>query len=245
MRLESGFLAYQPPDLARTLPVATDPATRANHFTFGSFNNLAKINNVVLDTWALILEQVPESVILLKARGLRNEKVKERILAAFTARKIDGESRVRLRGHERSAEDHMLLYNQMDLALDTFPYNGTTTTCEALWMGTPVLSFEGASHAGRVGASLLTHAGLGELVAKDRNGYIDKAVALGNDRGALAKLRSGLRERFASSSVMDAARLARGLERIYREAWQAYCASSRWKAEGVLTGQSHPGCRSA
>jgi predicted O-linked N-acetylglucosamine transferase (SPINDLY family) len=227
MRLEGGFLAYQPPDLARALPVATDPATRAKHFTFGSFNNLAKINSVVLDTWALILEQVPGSVILLKARGLRDEKVKERILTAFAARGIVGESRIQMMGHERSSEDHMLLYNQMDLALDTFPYNGTTTTCEALWMGTPVLSFEGACHAGRVGASLLTHAGLGELVAKDRNGYIDKAVALGNDRGVLARLRSGLRERFASSAVMDAGRLARGLEKVYREAWQAYCASSR------------------
>ncbi len=227
VRVEGGFLAYQPPDFARGLPVVADPALRVKHFTFGSFNNLAKINNLVLDTWALILEQVPGSAILLKARGLRDEKVKARILAAFAARGVDGENRVRLMGHERLAEDHMLLYNQMDLALDTFPYNGTTTTCEALWMGTPVLSFEGTSHAGRVGASLLTHAGLDELVAKDRNGYIDKAVALGNDRGALAKLRSGLRERFASSPVMDASRLARGLEKAYREAWQMHCAASR------------------
>jgi protein O-GlcNAc transferase len=205
--------------------VVAAPALAAHHLTFGSFNNLAKINDVVLDTWARILEQVPGSVLLIKARGLRNEKVKENILAAFAARGIAEGSRVQLMGHERSAVDHLKHYNQMDLALDTFPYNGTTTTCEALWMGTPVLTFEGASHAGRVGASLLTHAGLPELVAKNRQGYIDKAVTLGNDREALAHLRVGLRERFARSPVMDASRLARGLERAYREAWRAFCLS--------------------
>ena len=226
VRMEGGFLAYQPPAFARGLLASVEPARQANRVTFGSFNNLAKINDVVLDAWAAILQQVPGSTILLKARGLRNEEVKGRILAAFAARGIEDENRILLMGHERSAEDHLRLYNQMDLALDTFPYNGTTTTCEALWMGTPVLTFEGASHAGRVGASLLTHAGLGELVAKDRQGYIDRAVALGKDWDALGKLRAGLRERFASSPVMDASRLARGLEKAYREAWQVYCASA-------------------
>lgn len=227
VRMDGGFLAYEPPEFARELPVSAQPARNVNHVTFGSFNNLAKINKVVLDTWATILEQVPGSTILLKARGLRDERVKGRIWAAFAARGIDCESRIQLMGHERSPVDHLRLYNQMDLALDTFPYNGTTTTCEALWMGTPVLTFEGASHAGRVGASLLTHTGLPELVAKDRQGYIDKAVELGKDWDALAKLRSGLRDRFASSPAMDAARLARGLEKAYREAWQAHCASPR------------------
>jgi protein O-GlcNAc transferase len=225
LRVEGGFVAYQPWEMATAAPAATLPACEAGHITFGSFNNLAKINDAVLDTWAAILESVPESTILLKARGLRDDRVKERIFAAFSARGVAGESRVRLMGHERSSLDHLKLYNQMDLALDTFPYNGTTTTCEALWMGTPVVTFAGKSHAGRVGASLLTHAGLSELVAKDRQDYIDRAVSLARDWDALAKLRSGLRERFATSPVMDAARLARGLERAYRAAWQAYCLS--------------------
>jgi protein O-GlcNAc transferase len=227
VRVDGGFLAYQPPAFAKELPVSTLPARQAGHVTFGSFNNLAKINEVVLDAWAAILEQVPGSAILLKARGLRNDSVKDRILAAFATRGIHGDHRIQLMGHERSATDHFQLYNQIDLALDTFPYNGTTTTCEALWMGTPVLTFAGETHASRVGASLLTHAGLGELVAKDRQGYIDSAVALGKDLGALATLRVGLRERFASSPAMDASRLARGLEKAYGEAWQAYCASPR------------------
>jgi predicted O-linked N-acetylglucosamine transferase (SPINDLY family) len=227
VRIEGGFLAYHPLPGADGLAAVPLPARQAGHVTFGSFNNLAKMNDVVLETWAAILEQVPGSAILLKARGLRNDEVKERILTAFAARGIEGENRIQLMGHERSSLDHLRLYNQMDLALDTFPYNGTTTTCEALWMGTPVLTFTGESHASRVGASLLMHTGLGELVAEDRQGYIARAVALGRDWDALAKVRMGLREKFASSPVMDAARLARGLEKAYREAWQAYCASPR------------------
>ena len=226
VRIEGGFLAYQPRDEGRHLAVVTEPVRAAKHITFGSFNNLAKINDLVLETWASILEQVPDSVMILKARGLRNEEVKERIQVAFAARGIDGECRIQLMGHERSGVDHLRMYNRIDIALDTFPYNGTTTTCEALWMGTPVVAIAGACHAGRVGASLLTHAGLAELVANDRQGYIDKAVALGTDWDALARLRSGLRERFSSSAVMDASRLARGLEGAYREAWNAYCASA-------------------
>jgi predicted O-linked N-acetylglucosamine transferase (SPINDLY family) len=225
VRIEGGFLAYQPLPGADGIATVPLPARQAGHLTFGSFNNLAKINDMVLETWAAILEQVPGSTLLLKARGLRNDQVKERILAACAARGIEGENRIQLMGHERSSLDHLRLYNQMDLALDTFPYNGTTTTCEALWMGTPVLTFEGARHAGRVGASLLTHAGLKELVAEDRQSYIARAVALGRDWDALAKVRSGLREKFASSPVMDASRVARGLEKAYRAAWQAFCAS--------------------
>jgi predicted O-linked N-acetylglucosamine transferase (SPINDLY family) len=224
-RIEGGFLAYAPSEAAKGLPVADSPAATAGHVTFGSFNNLAKINDVVLDTWAAILEGLPTANLLVKARGLRNDKVKDRIMAAFTARGIDAEARVHLMGHERSAIDHLCTYHQIDIALDTFPYNGTTTTCEALWMGTPVLTFEGQSHAGRVGTSILTHAGLPDLVAKDRQDYIQRAVTLGQDLELIARLRRGLRERFAGSAVMDAARLARGLEKAYREAWQAYCAS--------------------
>ena len=223
IRVESGFLAYCPPDWGKELPVADLPAQTANHVTFGSFNNLAKINDVVLDTWAAVLAEVPGSVMFLKARGLRDEKVQARIMKAFAARGIDGEQRIRMMGHERSAVDHLKLYNQVDLALDTFPYNGTTTTCEALWMGTPVVSFEGKSHAGRVGASLLWGSGLGELVAKDRCGYVEKAIDLGKNGDRLAELRRGLRAKFLTSSVMDVGRVVRGLEAAYREAWCAYC----------------------
>ena len=226
VRIEGGFLAFRPAEFAQKLATTPLPAHEAGHVTFGSFNNLAKINDLVLDTWASILAQVSNGRLLLKARGLRNDEVKTRIVAAFAARGVDSEKRVQLMGHERSSIDHLLTYNRIDIALDTFPYNGTTTTCEALWMGTPVVTFEGRTHAGRVGASILTHVGLTELLASDRQGYIDRAVALGKDLDALARVRAGLRERFASSAVMDASRLARGLEKLYREAWIKYCATA-------------------
>jgi predicted O-linked N-acetylglucosamine transferase (SPINDLY family) len=225
-RIDGGFLAYQPMKNARELPVVDLPAGTAGYVTFGSFNNLAKINEVVLDTWAAILQRVPDSRLLLKARGLGSDGVRARIAAAFAVRGVEAAKRVELMGHELFSVDHLQVYNRVDIALDTFPYNGTTTTCEALWMGTPVVTFEGRCHAGRVGASILTHAGLAELVAQDRQGYIDRAVSLGKDLEETARVRRGLRERFARSAVMDAGRLARGLEKLYREAWIKYCSAS-------------------
>jgi protein O-GlcNAc transferase len=231
IRIEGGFLAYQPPDVARNLPTVELPAEQAGHVTFGSFNNLAKINDLVLDAWAAILRQVPNSRILIKAKGLRDDRVKERILGAFSSRGIAANERVSLLIQERAAADHLRLYNKIDVALDSFPYNGTTTTCEALWMGTPVVTFAGQAHAGRVGASLLTHAGLGATLAGDRSGYIDLASALGNDLERLRELRRGMRERFAASPAMDPVRLARRLESLYREAWERCEAGSQGRDE--------------
>jgi predicted O-linked N-acetylglucosamine transferase (SPINDLY family) len=227
IRVEGGFLAFRPLEGGGNCTPGDQAAEESRAVTFGSFNNLAKINAVVLDAWASILQGVPGSKLFLKAKGLRDERIQERIRAVFRARGVDAEARVTMVGHERSNAEHLRLYHRVDLALDTFPYNGTTTTCEALWMGTPVVTYEGRSHAGRVGASLLTDVGLGELVAKDLQGYINKAVSLGRDWEALVRLRSGLRERFATSPVMDANRLARGLETAYRNAWHRFCAGSR------------------
>jgi predicted O-linked N-acetylglucosamine transferase (SPINDLY family) len=126
-------------------------------------------------------------------------------------------------GHERSGQKHLELYGEVDLALDTFPYNGTTTTCEAMWMGVPVLTLAGRCHAGRVGASLLGRVGLSEWVAKDGADYVEKAVSWAANKAGLANLRAGLRERLKASPLMDGRRLARNLETAYREAWRVYC----------------------
>jgi len=223
VRIDGGFLAYSPPSFASQLPVGPLPAGQDGQFTLGSFNNLAKINDLVLETWASILAQFPNSRILFKDRGLGDDRVKQRLLKAFAAYGGVGEDRVTLKWREASPLGHLQTYNEVDMALDPFPYNGTTTTCEALWMGVPVLTLAGDRHAGRVGTSLLSRVGLPEFVAKDRSEYIAKALALGGDRAGLAKLRSGLRERLMASPVMDGRRLARGLEAAYREAWREYC----------------------
>lgn len=223
IRIEGGFLAYAPAQSARELPVPLLPAEEAGSLTFGCFNNLAKVNELVLENWAAILARVPDSVLLLKAKGLRDERIQQRIWQVFRASGLDAEKRVRMMGQERVDVDHLKLYNRVDIALDTFPYNGTTTTCEALWMGTPVVALAGASHAGRVGASLLSRIGLDELVCSSPQTYVDTAVALGNDPGRLKILRTGLRERLLASPLMDAKRLAEGLEAAYAQAWRAYC----------------------
>jgi predicted O-linked N-acetylglucosamine transferase (SPINDLY family) len=225
LRIEGGFLAYAAPPFAKEIPVAEPPARKAGHLTFGSFNNLAKTNDTLLQSWAAILSRVPQSRLLLKAHGLRDEGVRRRILKALATHGGIAPERVSFMGHERSAADHLQRYHEVDLALDTFPYNGTTTTCEALWMGVPVLTVQGRCHAGRVGASLLSRVGLQEFVAKDQSEYADRAVAWAGKQDNLGELRSGLRERLLASPVMDAGRLARGLETAFREAWRAYCRS--------------------
>jgi predicted O-linked N-acetylglucosamine transferase (SPINDLY family) len=225
VRIGGGFLAYSPPPFARDIQVAELPAGKVNHITFGSFNNLAKINDAVLDVWAAILAQAPQSRLLIKARGLRDDRIKVRILNALTTRGGVAEDRVCLMGHERSAVEHLRVYNHVDVTLDTFPYNGTTTTCEALWMGVPVLTLSGRCHAGRVGESLMSRVGLTEFVTNDVTGYIEKAVSFSKRWEGLAELRSGLRQRLLASPLMDARRLASGLEAACREAWRAYCRS--------------------
>jgi protein O-GlcNAc transferase len=226
LRIPGGFLSYQSVFSSTNAPVVTTPAESGGPLTFGCFNNIAKINDHVLDAWAEILRRVSGSVLLLKARGLSDERVRARIMKAMADRGVDTDGRVTLLGAERAMLDHLKLYGRVDIALDTFPYNGTTTTCEALWMGCPVVTFTGSRHSGRVGASLLARLGLGDdLVATDQAGYVDLAVALAGDRPRLSGLRRSMRERMEGSSLMDAQRLAREIEAAYRTAWQQLCAT--------------------
>ena len=122
-----------------------------------------------------------------------------------------------------AAEDHLNLYNRIDIGLDTFPYNGTTTTCEALWMGVPVVTLEGDRHAGRVGVSLLNQVGLTELIAKTPEEYVQIAVDLAKDTYKLANLRASLRPRMAASPLCDGKGFTRTLEQAYREMWRKWC----------------------
>ena len=127
--------------------------------------------------------------------------------------------RLQFLGFLPDAADHMLLYNQVDIALDTFPYNGTTTTCEALWMGVPVITVEGKFHAARVGTSILSNVGLEELIAKDRDDYIKKACSLARDPDRLTQLKRGLRQNVKDSGFIDAVKFTGELENEYCRAW--------------------------
>jgi predicted O-linked N-acetylglucosamine transferase (SPINDLY family) len=145
------------------------------------------------------------------------------VLKAFASRGV-GEGRITLRCDELSVAAQLGLYHGVDIALDPFPYNGTTTTCEALWMGVPVVTVAGQTHVSRVSASLLTHLGRPEWIANSENEYIEKCAGLAADLPRLAEIRAGQREHMRLSPLCDAARFTVHLEEAYREMWRRRCA---------------------
>lgn len=212
VRLPTTFSCYGPDDDAPT--VNPLPATDSNKVTFGCFNSFAKVTPAVITVWSRILEALPEARLLLKSRGLNDLSVAARLHAAFSAAGITPD-RIVLNGDELSVAAHLGLYHGVDIALDPFPYNGTTTTCEALWMGVPVVTLAGRTHVARVGASLLTHTGLTNWIAASPDDYVERAVAAARDLPRLAELRRTLRERLRASPLCDASRFTRGLEEAY------------------------------
>jgi predicted O-linked N-acetylglucosamine transferase (SPINDLY family) len=209
VRLPANFSCYRPDDDAPA--VNNLPAAAAGAVTFGCFNQFAKVTPEVIALWARLLAKLPGSRLLLKSRGLGDPGVAARVQAAFAAAGV-GPARLILNGDELSVADHLGLYHKVDIALDPFPYNGTTTTCEALWMGVPVVTLAGSTHVSRVGASLLTHAGLAGWIAATPDDYVARAVAAVRDLPALAALRRGLREQVRTSPLCDAVRFTRGFE---------------------------------
>lgn len=227
LRLDGCFLCYQPhPDTPEVAPL---PALSNGHVTFGSFNNFSKINPGVLHLWSEVLKQVPCSRLLLKCPALTDAEVRERVSAALAELGI-GAERVDLLGHTRSRQEHLALYARVDIALDTFPYNGTTTTCEALWMGVPVLSLVGKHHAGRVGASLLSAAGLADWLADTPDSFVATAQARAADLAGLRALREGLRSRLAGASLCDAAGFVRRFDDALSQAWGSRARAGPLKA---------------
>jgi predicted O-linked N-acetylglucosamine transferase (SPINDLY family) len=217
IRLQGGFLCYRP---LEGVSVTAPPCLTTRHVTFGSFNNLAKVTPEVIAVWSRLLRRVPTARLLLKTKPLRDKDTQEAVYEQFARYGVD-RGRVDLIGWVEKMGDHMGLYGRVDIALDTFPYNGTTTTCEALWMGVPVVTLAGGTHAGRVGVSLLSRIGLSEFIAGTPDEYIELAVQLANDRERLDRLRNHLRGQVAASSLCDAESFARNVEASYRTIWQS------------------------
>lgn len=221
IRLPNGFLCYRP--FTDAPPVSPSPIARTGRVTFGSFNVLQKITPEVLRVWARILAAVPGSRLLLKRSAFRHVEVAYRYRQPFLDAGVESD-RVILHEEIPSLEKHLALYSEVDVGLDTFPYNGTTTTCEALWMGVPVVCLAGNRHAGRVGVSLLSQVGLNELIAGNIEEYISLAVALAQDSVRRSFLRTRLREQMKSSPLCDARGFARKIESAYRQMWRKWCA---------------------
>jgi protein O-GlcNAc transferase len=198
LRLDPCFLCYEPPSEAP----ATENVPTQDTITFVSFNTLQKTNARCAGVWARVLERVPGSRLLLKMTNLMetelSEQVAERLAGWGLAR-----DRVRLLSHVEKRADHLQLYSGTHVGLDTFPYHGTTTTCEALWMGVPVVTLAGATHASRVGVSLMHAIGTPELIAHSEDAYVDKAATLAQDSTRLRTYRATLRERMRASPLCD------------------------------------------
>ncbi|MFQ5936709.1 MAG: tetratricopeptide repeat protein, partial [Acidiferrobacterales bacterium] len=220
VRLPQGFNCYHPPADCPT--VGALPALAAGRVTLGSFNNAAKLNERVIACWASVLKALPETQLILKAQSLADAGTQKRFAARFEQHGVSSK-RVEMIGSVLFRTAHLDLYNRIDIALDCFPYNGHTTTCEALWMGVPVITLAGETHAGRVGVSLLSYAGLAELIADSTEAYVKVAVSLARDLTRLQTLRQGLREHLRHSPLTDAKGFTRTLEAAYRQMWTNYC----------------------
>jgi len=221
--IEDCFLSYGPCGIAPA--VAVLPFTKKGYITFGSFNNSSKINPFIIELWSRILKQVANSKIVLKFKSGQDDEVKKLFIEKFAEFGITSD-RIIISGWLASPAN-LELYNHIDIALDTFPYNGTTTTCQALLMGVPVISLIGEQHLSRVGLSLLTNVGLEFFAASNADEYVSKAVALAAKPEALAQIRSTMRNRLAASNLCNNYGFAKKIEQAYRKMWQDYCARQR------------------
>ncbi len=225
LKLPNGYTCYAPPDDAPDdAPDVGPPPVLANGFvTFGCLNNPAKLNSDVIKTFANVLKAVDHSQLLMRFRGLDDPAVQAPLLKCF---KHHGISEDRIVFEGRATHQAFLdTYNRIDIALDTFPYSGGLTTCEALWMGVPTLTVPGETFAGRHAASYLTTTGYGACIAGSVDELVKRAVALSSDLPALADLRAKMRDQVANSPLCDGAAFAAAFEAKMRDAWQDWCAS--------------------
>jgi protein O-GlcNAc transferase len=217
IRLPETFWCYRP--LIETPAVNALPALQTGQITFGSLNNFAKVTAPTLAAWISLMQAMPEARLLLHANcGEHRDRVRE----LFARQRVSPE-RLTFTDSVPWAE-YFQLYHHIDVALDPFPYAGGTTTCDALWMGVPVVSLAGQTAVGRGGLSILSNVGLADLVAQDAEQYVRIARELACDLPRLSHLRATLRERMQASPLMDAPRFARNVEAAYREMWRRWCA---------------------
>lgn len=214
-----GALGYRPPDYAP--PVSPCPAVLGGSLTYGCFNRLAKVHPGVIAIWSKILHRVPTARVVLKSHALDDPGTRDRYRMLFLEQGIAPE-RVDLLGWSPHA-DMLAQYSRVDIALDPFPFSGCWTTCEALWMGVPVITLGGATFVARQGVSLLSQVGSSELIADSPDHYVDLAVHLGQDPARLARLRADLRPRMATSPLCELTTLVRKLEQAYRTMWRQWC----------------------
>ena len=244
VRLPDSFWVYSPPRFSRAawlrraqssrgplIPPTSDPETaelpadQTGYVTFGCLNNFCKVNAPVLRLWSRVMRAVPRSRLLLLAPP---GDARHGTLRSLEDHGI-APDRIEFTSHQ-PRKTYLRTYDRIDIALDTFPYNGHVTSLDAFWMGVPVVTLVGRRAVGRAGWSLLCNLGLTELAAGDEDQFISIASLLANDRSRLRDLRRGLRARMRRSPLMDARGFTRNLEAAYRHAWRRWCGPARWPA---------------
>ncbi|NPA25397.1 MAG: tetratricopeptide repeat protein, partial [Deltaproteobacteria bacterium] len=220
VRLETPSLCYTPPPEAIELVIAKQ-APLPNETVFASFNNPGKLNPRVIALWAQILKRLPRSRLLLKYQTFSDTDTVRYFRELFQQQDIP-EERLIFSGEEISTEKHFLTYNQVAIALDPFPYNGTTTTFDALWMGTPVITLRGDRHAARIGGTILETIGYADLIADSEQEYLEKAVQLAQNPVRLKALHKNLRNRLRESPLMQGRPFAAAFGRALEEKWHEW-----------------------
>ena len=220
LRLPNSQWCYRP--LLRIGCAPAPPCKRHGFTTFGSFNQAMKLSPTVRSLWASILLRLPDSRLVIV--GVQPGRATDGLLRDFSGAGVDP-ARLTILPYV-PLEEYYRCFNEVDIALDTMPYSGGTTTCDALWMGVPVLTLPGSRPSSRSAASLLTSAGLGDWIAANADEYLAMAVAFARDQSRLADLRRSLRERMRRSPLMDEAQFARDIEDAYRRMWRTWCESA-------------------
>lgn len=220
IRLPGVWCCFEPH--ADAPQIVDPPSLRNGYITFGSMQNLLKLNERVIDLWTQVLRAAPTSRLHIY-RDTLDGMGRRRLIAEFTQRGLDPQ-RLELRNSKKDGAGHLSEYEAIDISLDTLPWSGHATTCESLWMGVPMITQRGTRHAGRMSASILTAIGAPELIAETPEQFVEIATALATDSEKLKHLRHSLREQMRSSPVCDPKSFTRNLEAAYRDIWRRWCA---------------------
>ena len=223
-RLPETRWCFTPPDV--DVDVSAPPALKQGYITFGCFNNTTKVNDKVVELWVKVLDAIPDSRLLLKAKQFPEQLVRESIIQRFSALGIDTK-RIILEEPE-GRQQYFAAYNRIDITLDPFPFSGGTTSVESLWMGVPLITLAGNSLVSRQSVGVLTNAGLPDWIAEDEESYLTKVISFASDLDKLARLRANLRSQVLASPLFDASRFARNFEHALLEMWNQ-CANQRQK----------------
>jgi len=218
-RLPKISQCFTPPSY--NLEIKSLPAKKNKFITFGCLNKLTKVNDTVISLWSKILLSVPKSKILLKNKDLDNKKIYESFIQKFKKNKIN-EDRIILLGESKTRKELLETYNEIDIALDPFPFQGNTSTCESIWMGVPVITLKGDRYLFHFGESINTNINMKNWIAKDFKEYIDIAKKCSSDIDKLSDIRINLRKVALQSPVFDALSFSQNLDYMFWEMWNKF-----------------------